>query len=108
MHGLLHLLGFDHAEPDEKAEMFGLKDKIIAALGRPQRPDTGSDRIPMNQTDWLQLAIALVLVFFAGLTAAAEAALSSFSRARADRLVERGASRARAGCARSSTTRRAT
>lgn len=30
VHGLLHLLGFDHVEPDEKAEMFGLKDKILA------------------------------------------------------------------------------
>ncbi|WP_028822609.1 rRNA maturation RNase YbeY [Propionimicrobium lymphophilum] len=30
IHGLLHLLGYDHAEPDEKAEMFGLNDRIIA------------------------------------------------------------------------------
>lgn len=29
IHGLLHLLGYDHAEPDEKAEMFGLNDRII-------------------------------------------------------------------------------
>lgn len=29
VHGLLHLLGFDHAEPDEKAEMFGLKDRLL-------------------------------------------------------------------------------
>lgn len=31
IHGLLHLLGHDHAEPDEKALMFGLNDRIIAA-----------------------------------------------------------------------------
>jgi CBS domain containing-hemolysin-like protein len=41
----------------------------------------------VNATDWYQLGIAAVLAAFAGLTAAAEAALSSFSRARADRLV---------------------
>ena len=31
VHGILHLLGYDHAEPAEKAEMFGLNDKLIAA-----------------------------------------------------------------------------
>jgi len=31
VHGLLHLLGFDHAEPQEKAVMFGLNDQIIQA-----------------------------------------------------------------------------
>ncbi|GAA4906410.1 rRNA maturation RNase YbeY [Tessaracoccus lubricantis] len=37
IHGLLHLLGHDHAEPEEKAVMFGLNDRIIAAweLARP-------------------------------------------------------------------------
>jgi probable rRNA maturation factor len=39
VHGILHLLGFDHAEPEDKADMFGLKDKIIAAwdVARPER-----------------------------------------------------------------------
>jgi probable rRNA maturation factor len=27
----LHLLGFDHAEPDEKAAMFGLQDKLLSS-----------------------------------------------------------------------------
>ena len=31
VHGILHLLGYDHAESEEKAEMFGLNDKLIAA-----------------------------------------------------------------------------
>ena len=30
IHGLLHLLGHDHGEPEEKAIMFGLNDRIIA------------------------------------------------------------------------------
>ena len=46
----------------------------------------------MNSQDWVQLAVALVLVVLAGLTAAAEAALYSFSKARADRLVLDGVS----------------
>lgn len=31
VHGLLHLLGYDHATAAEQAEMFGLTDKIISA-----------------------------------------------------------------------------
>jgi probable rRNA maturation factor len=45
VHGLLHLLGYDHAEPEERAEMFSLTDKIVAAwaAARPDRP-VGSAR----------------------------------------------------------------
>jgi len=38
VHGTLHLLGYDHAEPDEEREMFGLQARLLEswrATGRP-------------------------------------------------------------------------
>ena len=36
-HGILHLLGFDHAEPGEHATMFGLQDRLLDSW-RDRRP----------------------------------------------------------------------
>jgi probable rRNA maturation factor len=35
VHGILHLLGYDHAEPEEHAEMFGLQGRLLAEWGAP-------------------------------------------------------------------------
>ena len=44
VHGLLHLLGYDHATATERAEMFGLKDELLAdwATERARRSARGT------------------------------------------------------------------
>ena len=76
VHGLLHLLGYDHAEPDEKAEMFGLKDKICWPAGPPSGPTAVARRRESGEPGRLDPADASrsVLVVLAGFIAAAEAA----------------------------------
>jgi probable rRNA maturation factor len=37
VHGLLHLLGYDHAEPDTEREMFALQERILEEFRRADR-----------------------------------------------------------------------
>jgi probable rRNA maturation factor len=39
-HGILHLLGYDHADPEEHATMFGLQDRLLASWRSETEPDT--------------------------------------------------------------------
>jgi len=49
-HGILHLLGYDHAEPDEEREMFGLQRKLLLTFlaGRTGRSAGGAQRPPSD------------------------------------------------------------
>jgi probable rRNA maturation factor len=38
VHGVLHLLGYDHAEPDEEREMFGLQTRLLSGWQAHARP----------------------------------------------------------------------
>jgi probable rRNA maturation factor len=37
-HGILHLLGYDHAEPGERATMFGLQDRLLDSWRAERAP----------------------------------------------------------------------
>jgi len=38
VHGVLHLLGHDHAEPEERAAMFGLTDALLSEFAAAAVP----------------------------------------------------------------------
>ena len=42
-HGILHLLGYDHADPEEHATMFGLQDRLLAAWSSERDPGGEGD-----------------------------------------------------------------
>jgi probable rRNA maturation factor len=46
-HGILHLLGYDHADASEHAAMFGLQDRLLASW----RAEQGADGGPAGSAD---------------------------------------------------------
>ena len=46
-HGILHLLGYDHAEPDEEKQMFGLQARLLAEWQGARRGET----LPGDEAD---------------------------------------------------------
>jgi probable rRNA maturation factor len=48
-HGILHLLGYDHADPEEHAVMFGLQDRLLAAWSSERGPGTVGDPASQGQ-----------------------------------------------------------
>ncbi|HEX4061529.1 MAG TPA: rRNA maturation RNase YbeY [Streptosporangiaceae bacterium] len=42
-HGLLHLLGYDHAEPEERTAMFGLQDQLLSSYRAARAPGGGAE-----------------------------------------------------------------
>ena len=55
IHGILHLLGYDHGDPDEERQMFELQARLVAEWGRATK--RGPIRAPLPGTggevrDW--------------------------------------------------------
>ena len=44
VHGILHLLGYDHAEPEEHAVMFGTQDQLLQAWREARDTDGAKGR----------------------------------------------------------------
>jgi probable rRNA maturation factor len=49
VHGILHLLGYDHAEPEEHREMFGLQARLLAEWQGARRGESLPGDAPSDQ-----------------------------------------------------------
>ncbi len=50
VHGILHLLGYDHAEPDEHREMFALQARLLAEWQGVSRGQSLTEAIPLGDS----------------------------------------------------------
>ena len=50
VHGVLHLLGYDHAEPHEEREMFGLQNRLLTEWRNAGRPRMTPDSEAPGET----------------------------------------------------------
>jgi probable rRNA maturation factor len=51
VHGILHLLGYDHAEPEEHTEMFGLQARLLSEWGGARQGEAPAGDEPAATED---------------------------------------------------------